>query len=105
MEASVCAFLPRFGLILAALVLFGLLYNEIIAHFERKGYLEGYTALAVALGVLVTLGAVALVDWLAALMFLAAFCASGAPMLGGSIWRHMRARRADRESMDNIPEM
>jgi hypothetical protein len=93
-----CEFGLKFGLILAGLALFGISYNWVIGYFERKGYLEGYTALAVVLGVLVTLGAVALVDWLAAVLCLAAFCASGVPMLGGSIWRHMQARRAEIEA-------
>lgn len=99
-----CEFWQRFGLILAALFIFGLLYNEIISYFERKGYLEGYTALAVALGVLVTLGGVALVDYMAALIVLLAFIASGTPMLAGSIWRHMQARRNDRDRMTNMVE-
>jgi len=98
MEGVMCEFGQRFGLILAGLVLFGIFYNLVIGHFERKGYLEGYTALAVAVGVMVTLFGVALVDWLAALMCLAAFCASGVPMLAGSIWRHMQARRAEIEA-------
>lgn len=83
--------------VIAALMLFGILYNLIIGWAEEKRYLEGYTALAVALGVLITLVGVALVSWQAAVITLGAFVASGTPMLAGSISRYMRARRRDYE--------
>ena len=94
-----CEFGRYFSLILAALFIFGVLYNLVIGWMERHGYIEGYVAVAVILGVLVTLAGVAMVDPLSAALCLAAFAASGLPMAGGSIWRHMKARKADRDAM------
>ena len=94
-------FQPQFSPILiavmAALLAFGILYNAVITWAERKRMLEGYTAYAVALGVLVTLAGVAVVDWRAAVLSLAAFTASGLPMLAGSTWRYIDARHKERE--------
>lgn len=74
----------------AVLLLFGVGYNLLIAWLERRHYLHGHTALAVVGGVLITLAGVALVSWQAALLALGAFCASGIPMVLGSIWRSMK---------------
>ncbi len=93
---------PDFSLILAVymlLVLFGVLYNFLIAHFERKGYLEGYVSLAVAGGAAFTLAMTALVDWRAALLATGAFVASGLPMILGSIWRHIQAREQEQKDV------
>lgn len=78
----------------AVLLLFGVGYNLLIAWMERKRYLHGFTAFAVVAGVLVTLAGVALVNWQAALLVLGAFCASGAPMVIGSIIRYVKEREA-----------
>ena len=80
--------------IYAALLLFGVAYNLLVAWLEKKGYLHGFTALAVVVGVLATLGGVALISWQFALISLGAFCASGAPMLIGSILRYVKEREA-----------
>ena len=74
------------------LLLFGVGFNALIAWTERKGYLQGYTSLFVALGVSVTILAMTLIDPSFALATLGAFVASGAPMIAGSIWRHMMER-------------
>lgn len=95
---------PEISLVLAVyffLFNFGLIFNWLITHAERKGWLEGYTALAVAGGVLITLGAVAVINPVFALITLGAFCFSGAPMLVGSIYRHVRSReQAARRMID-----
>lgn len=86
---------PTFSAILAGylfLLLFGMLFNLAISEFERRGWLEGYTALAVVLGVLVTLAVVSVFSWQFALITLGAFVCSGAPMIAGSIYRHVRSR-------------
>lgn len=86
---------PTFSAILAGylfLLLFGLVFNLAISVMERRGWLEGYVALAVALGVLVTLAVVSWFSWQFALITLGAFVCSGAPMIAGSIYRHVRSR-------------
>jgi len=75
------------------LFVFGLAYNGLVAWCESEGYAEGYTAILVAFGTLVTLLGVAVVDWRAALLALGAFFASGFWMVVGSWWRHVQARR------------
>lgn len=83
------------GLVAAAigLLLFGIAYNWLVAWLEGRGYDEGYTALLVVAGNGATLIIVALVDWRAAVLALGAFACSGLPMIVGSWWRHVRARR------------
>jgi len=87
------------GLVAVAIgmISFGIIYNVIIAWMERHGYNEGYTAFEVVVGVAGTLMFVALLDWRAALTCLAAFAFSGTPMVLGSWWRHVRARRHAQE--------
>ena len=84
-----------FRLVVAAigLIVFGIIYNMIIAWTERHGYDEGYTSFEVVIGVAWTLAFVAVVDWRAALISLAAFALSGTPMVLGSWWRHVQARK------------
>ena len=79
------------------LIIFGVGYNALVAWLERQGYDEGYTAFLVVGGVLVTLVAVALVNWQAAMLVLAAFTLSGTPMIMGGWWRHVRARKHAQE--------
>jgi hypothetical protein len=88
---------PQFSLILAGLFLFGIAFNAFIGWAEKKKYLEGFVALAVVFGTLITVGAVALVYPLAALINLLAFAASGLPMLAGSIVRYITARTKEQE--------
>ena len=80
-----------------ALFIFGLGYNALVGWGDRKGYLEGFTWLAVAVGCAVTLGGVAIIDWHAALITLIGFVASGIPMAFGAIVRYVTARRAEQE--------
>jgi hypothetical protein len=85
--------------VFCALVLIGVGYNQAIAWAERRGYIEGFTSLAVALGTLLTLAGVAVICWQAALMALGCFAASGFPMILGSIGRYARARELARENI------
>lgn len=78
--------------VLFGLFTFGVLFNLAVEIAERRGWLEGYTALAVVAGVIVTLAGVALIDWRAAAISLICFIASGTPMVIGSAWRYIRAR-------------
>ena len=82
-----------------ALIIFGIIYNQVVGWMERRKYLEGYTSLAVGLGVLVTVGAVAVFSWAYALLVLGSFCASGLPVAAGSIWRHMKAREMEQTGL------
>lgn len=77
------------------LALIGLGYNALIAWAGRRGFLEGYLSLAVALGVLITLAGVAVVSWQAALLTLGAFVASGSPMVFGSVLRYIQLRHRE----------
>jgi len=82
-----------------ALIIFGILYNQVIGWWIREKFLEGYTSLAVAGGVLVTVGLTAVFSWQFALLVLGAFCFSGLPVALGSIWRYVRARQRDQQAM------
>lgn len=88
---------PRFSLVLSGLFLFGIGYNWLIGYLERKRLIEGFVALAVVGGTLVTLAGVAVLDPQAAALSLAAFVASGLPMLLGSVVRYIIARNQERE--------
>ena len=89
--------------VLLALVLFGTGYNQLISWMERTRIIEGYTALMVAVGVAVTLAAIAIIcGWQVGLIALAAFAASGAPMLIGSLWRYARARHAEQKALREL---
>lgn len=92
------------------LIIFGIAYAYAIHHAKRRGYLEGYTAFAVALGVAVTvLGAVAamvlggvletaqVVPVLLALFL--SFAASGVPMIAGDMAEHLEARRSEQAAL------
>lgn len=81
-----------------ALLIFGIGYNQVIAWLERKHYLEGYTALAVAAGTMVTIGLTAFLNGAYALIMLGSFCCSGLPMIIGSIWRHVKAREYEQDA-------
>lgn len=78
-----------------ALILFGILFDQMVTQIgEHK---EGYTAFLVMIGVVVTLFAVALISWIAALLAIGAFVFSGTPMILGDVLRHVRARKAAME--------
>jgi hypothetical protein len=78
------------GAIWVGLFFFSLGYNWLMHVLgERK---DGYTALFVVGGVLVTLVGLALIDWRCALLALTLFAASGLPMVIGDMYRAMRKR-------------
>lgn len=84
-----------FGSILGVYCLlfsFGMIYNSLIAWAQQKHYLEGYTSIAVAFGAGITIAMIAFVSWPSALLTAGAFIASGTPMIGGSVWRHISRR-------------
>ena len=85
--------------VLLALVLFGIGYNSLVAYLERRGYTEGYTSLLVAFGVFITLCGVATLSIGAAVLSLAAFAASGMPMIIGSIVRYLQKRDQMKRAM------
>jgi len=85
--------------VLLALILFGIGYNSFVTYLERRGYTEGYTSLLVAAGVFVTLCGVAILSIPAALLTLAAFIASGTPMIVGSIVRYLQKREKMKRAM------
>lgn len=79
------------------LLLFGVIYNEWVGRLDDQK--DGYTALLVVVGVLVTLAGVAIVDWRAAALVAGAFIFSGAPMILGDIWRANKRRQAELERL------
>ena len=83
----------------AVLFFFGLIYNRIIAWLDEKRYLEGFTSLAVAFGVAITVIAMAAVSPFFSLLMLGAFVMSGAPMIGGGIYRYVRARAEEQAEL------
>ncbi len=85
--------------VLIGLLIFGVLYNWAVGWLEARGYDEGYTSFLVVVGVLVTLSGVALLDWHAALLTMVAFVCSGVPMIVGSWWRHVQARRRAQDEL------
>src|SRR3972149_9255178 len=87
------------GSVLFGLFCFGVLWNSLVDWLrERK---EGYVSLMVVGGVLVTLGGIAFISWPAAILGLAAFVASGLPMVIGEIVRTIQKR----EMTLRIPQM
>lgn len=94
-------FSPYLVIIYLVLAALGVGYNALVAQWERKRYLEGYTALAVALGVGVTLAPFWFFEaapiWQ---VYLAFFC-TGLPMIIGSIVRHVRARAGEQKDLRN----
>src|SRR5690606_21381708 len=76
--------------ILFGLLMFGSAFNALVSWLgDRK---DGYTSLLVVAGVLVTIGGVALIDLRAAGLTLAAFAASGLPMVIGDAARTVEKR-------------
>jgi hypothetical protein len=83
----------------AALLAWGVLYNAMVAEFEKRGLSEGFVSLLVAWGCAITLMGVAVISQTAALICLAAFACSGTPMMIGSIWRYARRREQERQRL------
>lgn len=83
--------------ILFALVVFGIVFDRYVGRIEDEDPDHGYTAIWVVFGVLITLAAMStVIGWFFVILVLAGFVASGAPMILGSIRRHLRNRRKDR---------
>lgn len=81
---------------MAALALFGILYNHGISYAQRRGWNDGYTWLEVVIGVGVVVAASAVVlGGPAAIALFLLFTAAGFPMAAGDIWRHVQARMAE----------
>lgn len=81
-------------------VLFGLgtVYNALVEHWGRSGYLEGYTGILVVAGTaVVLLFALPLIGARSFLQLLALFAAAGAPMTAGSMQRYASRRRQAEE--------
>lgn len=101
-------FQPELSLVLAiiflGLHLFGWGYNALIGIAERRGYLEGHTAYSVVLGVTVTLAPFTFFKTISPLWIYTAFVASGSPMIIGSWWRHVQARRQEQEALRHESE-
>jgi len=91
---------PSFSLFLALLLalVFGVAYNLLVTRLNRCGDTEPYTAILVVGGVLITLAFTALfIPRRAALITVAFFIATGAPMMIGDIVRYMRKRERGRK--------
>lgn len=82
-----------------ALLIFGIVFNQITEWAEKRGYAQGYLSLFVSFGVGMTVLATAIISPLFALITLGAFVASGTPMILGSIWRHVRNREREIEAL------
>jgi len=80
------------------LLLFGIGYNHLVGWLERQGFEEGYTAILVVGGVLITLlASIPMVGGQIFLTMLICFSASGAPMVFGSWRRYCDRRNRERE--------
>lgn len=77
-------------------------YNQLIGWMERHHLEEGYTAFLVAGGVLLTLLAIAILSWQAAVIALFFFVCSGLPMIVGSVLRYGRARELGRKLLAEL---
>lgn len=89
--------------VLSTLLVFGIVYNALVARLERSGHDRGFTAFLVVGGVAVTLAAA---TWLVGLQpvmwLLACFAASGLPMVVGSWARYSRARQKNEQATINL---
>lgn len=85
-------------LVLGGLVVFGVLYNWLVAAAEETE--TGYTAFLVVGGVVVTVAATTpLIGWQAAMVVGLAFVASGLPMVIGSMARYVRRTQAEHQAL------
>lgn len=92
-----------FGMTLAALFLFGALYNLFVAWLVRTGRDRGATAILVVGGTLSTLlGAAAIIGLEHTAVALACFAASGLPMVIGSWERYTRKRAQDEQTAKEL---
>lgn len=99
MEVIIGNDLGTISAVFLGLVLFGIGYNALIAWAEKQGYMEGFVSFTVVLGVMVTLGGMAILDYQGALLCLCCFAASGFPMIIGSISRYLISRKESQKAM------
>ncbi len=92
-----------FALVAVLLAGFGIAFNRVV---DCLGDLhQGYTSLLVACGTLITLaGAAFVVGWVDALLVLALFVPSGAPMIAGEVIRTIRRRKVIRSEVTDGDE-
>lgn len=97
----------RATIVLAALFVFGVLYNAFVEWLERDDRDRGFTSLLVVGGVIVTLGGAAmLVGWELILVLALCFTASGTPMIIGSLARYARERaEAEKFCRSSVEEL
>ena len=97
--------------VLAFLFMFGWAFQYFVSSLGNRK--EGYLALFVAAGVLITLGGAALINWQAAALLLACFFASGTPMLMGEVyqaiwkrdmWLRLQIRKAEEDSKEILDD-
>lgn len=86
---------------LGALFVFGFGYNLLVDFVKRRRYDEGYTALLVVAGVLITVLGIGLLSIECAALVLGAFSCSGFWMVLGSMWRHARKRERSQQAIIN----
>lgn len=91
--------LSRVLAVYIALLVFGSIYNLVVNWLDRKGYLEGFTWLAVAVGCTVTILGIAVIDWQVAVAVLGAFIFSGIPMIWGAVAAYVVKREHSQHSM------
>jgi hypothetical protein len=101
------AVLIRALIALPMLALAAVGYNWLIAYCGKHGYLDGYTALAVAVGCAGVLLVALWVVWplgqparIAVAITAGLFVPAGAVMIIGSIGRHVKTRAQERSRMD-----
>lgn len=81
---------PLIIAVAAALLFFAIAYNMFIDRLGER--IKGYTALAVAFGVVCTLAGTAIISWQSAIIVGLAFIITGTPMIAGDILRSIRVR-------------
>ena len=97
--------------VLGFLFMFGWGFHYFVNSLGKRK--EGYLALFVVAGVLVTLGGAALINWQAAALVLACFFASGTPMIVGEVfqtiwkrdmWLRLQVRKAEEDLKDILDD-
>ncbi len=92
--------------VLIGLFIFGLAFNWFVSRAHARKLTEGYTALLVVFGTLVTIGGIHVLSlfWQAppALLAIVAFTASGTPMVIGDIYRYLQMRERERKEMRDL---
>lgn len=86
--------LGTIGLVIITSILFGIIYALSIYQLKKHNRLEGYTAFAVVIGVLITIALSAFIIGIAnALYVILVFICTGTPMIIGDIIAHQEEER------------